>query len=299
MIRLIFLVIFALFCTATFAAEGTGYGYDNTATDNTQVYHVYDDVDMISTVRFVYDRPHIVVKIIYPVLQSPTDNPYVNSFNQEVNNLVQQETGEFKDKVLEFKKSGDSHKVGNKNNFYIDYDTSMMHAGRVPILSVRFTFQGYIGGMAHPYHYHRVLNFDMMNGERLEMSGLFKPDSNYLSLISLYCKTVLSKRFGDTDMVTTGTLPTMDNFKLWNLKPRGLLITFDEYQVAPYVNGAQSVLIPYSVLKAIISPVSPIAACLRNRYRCLENNFLTGGFIDEAANSEGTPAKNNLALSSR
>jgi hypothetical protein len=37
-----------------------------------------------------------------------------------------------------------------------------------------------------------------------------------------------------------------------------LLITFDEYQVAPYAAGPQKVAIPYSELRALINPQGPL-----------------------------------------
>ena len=38
----------------------------------------------------------------------------------------------------------------------------------------------------------------------------------------------------------------------------GLLITFDEYQVAPYVFGQQTETVPYSELKSMIDPHGPL-----------------------------------------
>ncbi|MCW5582533.1 MAG: DUF3298 domain-containing protein [Gammaproteobacteria bacterium] len=70
---------------------------------------------------------------------------------------------------------------------------------------------------------------------------------------------------------------------VWNIKPNGLLITFETGKVAPYIYGPQTVLVPYSALMDVIPPESPIADCITHRSRCLSNNLLTGGFIDEAS----------------
>jgi hypothetical protein len=37
------------------------------------------------------------------------------------------------------------------------------------------------------------------------------------------------------------------------------MITFDEYQVAPYAAGAQTVVIPYRELQTVIAPAGPLA----------------------------------------
>jgi len=69
-------------------------------------------------------------------------------------------------------------------------------------------------------------------------------------------------------MVTQGTKPESKNFKNWNLQADSILITFDEYQVAPYVYGTQEVEIPYSVLEKILSAKSPIADCAKDSKNC-------------------------------
>lgn len=125
----------------------------------------------------------------------------------------------------------------------------------------------------------------MHNGQEVTLADLFQPNSDYLTVLSNYTKDALMKRLQDKNLIAEGTAPKEDNFKIWNVNPRGLLITFDEAQVAPYVYGTQSVLVPYSVLKPIIKPKSAISACATYRFRCIQNHVLTGGFIDEAANA--------------
>lgn len=44
---------------------------------------------------------------------------------------------------------------------------------------------------------------------------------------------------------------------------KGLLITFNEYSIAPYPAGIQSVLIPYSELKSIAKPGGALAKMTR------------------------------------
>jgi hypothetical protein len=45
----------------------------------------------------------------------------------------------------------------------------------------------------------------------------------------------------------------------WHLTSDGLLVTFNEYQVAPYASGPQTVIAPYAQLKGLISPREPLA----------------------------------------
>ncbi|TAK72009.1 MAG: DUF3298 domain-containing protein [Gammaproteobacteria bacterium] len=203
---------------------------------------------------------------------SDNHNDNVEAFNQLVNQIIKEEMAAIKKQPT----------TNGKGYLTIDFDASVVNTTDKPIISVRFTAEGMMNGMAHPFHHHRVLNFDLDSGETLSLEDLFQPDSDYLNRIAEYSRDVLNRKLRDKGMLMEGTTPTSENYKNWNLNPRGILITFDEYQVAPYVYGTQTVLIPYSVVKHDIAPDSPLANCLKHQKRCLRNNLLTGGFIDQA-----------------
>ena len=59
----------------------------------------------------------------------------------------------------------------------------------------------------------------------------------------------------DPDHVTRGTQPSTTNFNAFNLTPRGVLVTFDEYQVGCYAEGPSEILVPYSELPHIKSEI--------------------------------------------
>ena len=82
----------------------------------------------------------------------------------------------------------------------------------------------------------------------LELKDLFQPGSDYLKIISTYCKTELKKNLGDA-FFEDGVAPKEENFKSWNLQLDGLQFSFDPYQAGPYAAGPQKVIIPISVLK--------------------------------------------------
>lgn len=124
-----------------------------------------------------------------------------------------------------------------------------------PVISVLLESESSITGFAHPSHPLASLTYDLKQGKVLSLGDLFKPGSDYLTVISNYTRqALLSRKDADQikDFITAGTKPTLDHFKVWNLTDKGLLITFPEYAVAPYYYGKQSVLIPFSVLKDIM-----------------------------------------------
>jgi len=59
-----------------------------------------------------------------------------------------------------------------------------------------------------------------------------------------------------------GALPAPENYQRWNITPDGLLISFDEYTVAPYAAVPQAVLVSYEVLKQLIDPGGLLAPFL-------------------------------------
>jgi hypothetical protein len=85
-----------------------------------------------------------------------------------------------------------------------------------------------------------------------------------VAAISAYCIKDLKKQSqsnGDIlpgEMIQAGAGPNADNFSGWTISKKGLVINFDAYDVGPYAAGPQKVLIPYSVLKDLISPEGPL-----------------------------------------
>ena len=128
------------------------------------------------------------------------------------------------------------------------------------LISVLFSVDGYVMGAAHPFHYAHSLNYDTNAVRMLELEDLFLPGTDYLDVLSRYGLDDLERQ-GVLEW-EEGALPLPENFQRWNLTTRGLLISFDEYTVAPYAAGPQSVVIPYEVLRDVADPDGPLAQFL-------------------------------------
>lgn len=137
----------------------------------------------------------------------------------------------------------------------LDSGQVVMSAGH-DVLSVLFVNFFYLGG-AHPGSYYWSLNFDFTTGQELGLGDLFVPGSDYLDRIAVYCIEQLNEKL-DFDIWEEGAAPVVDNYLDWTLSPQGLMIIFDEYQVAPYAAGPQQVIVPYAILADIIHPQGPI-----------------------------------------
>lgn len=178
----------------------------------------------------------------------------VQAFNEAVNNLVQHEIEYFRKNVLA---QMPVKPLSSGSSFNTTYVVIFQGAG---IWSLKFDFSGYADGAAHPYRYSLTLNYDLEHGQKLTMGKLFPADTDYLAAISRYCIAELSKRdIGFYGGFQQGAEPTPDNYRNWNITSDGLLINFDEYQVAPSAAGPQTVTVPYSALSTFINPDGPLA----------------------------------------
>jgi hypothetical protein len=189
-----------------------------------------------------------------PFLEGSTD-PRVQAFNVELKSIAQKEMDAFKSNLADLAATPSStdssldvryELVSQKGNFW----------------SLKYEIFGYTKGAAHPYHYTITVNHDLENGRDVTLDAVFLPDSNYLQIISDYCKAELKTRDISFEGFEQGADPTPGNYHNWNLSEEGLVITFDEYQVAAYAAGAQAVVIPFGELGQLINDQGPIALYL-------------------------------------
>src|SRR5215207_8215801 len=201
----------------------------------------------------------------YPQLTGG-NNPNFEKFNQAARVSVTKKVAGFK-KDLAPQEGEESPPQGSMgSNLSVGYTVGL---AQDDLVSIKFDVGNYFQGAAHPNSYSEVLNFDLKNGKQLKLSDLFKPGAKYLQAISAYCIGELKKQMKapdgtvDNESIQSGAAPTAKNYQSWNITQRGLGINFDAYQVGPYAAGPQFVLVPYSNLKDLINPDSPIAQFAR------------------------------------
>ena len=198
--------------------------------------------------------PNYTISADTPLLEG-SDDPRVQGFNSAAQDITGGAVNEFQASL----KYAPATPITSGSSLDVKYELLYPPGA---IYSLRFNMAGYFDGAAHPYHYSKTLNYDLEAGQELHLADLFLPDSNYLQVLSDYCRAELMKRDIAFDAFTTGAEPTEENYRSWNITPGGLLITFDEGQVGPYAAGPQEVLIPYSQLGDIIKPDGPLTHLL-------------------------------------
>src|SRR5262249_53492404 len=198
---------------------------------------------------------------------SGADSARAEKFNTAVANFTSARAGEFKKGVEEMARDeAASAKQGEKqsaksaaptpppNSMDVSYEVT---AADKDFISILFSFYEYAGG-AHPNTTTSSFNYDLNHNAAVNLADLFIPNSNYLKVISDYSVKEL-KKLETVSSVEEGAGPKLENFHSWNITPAGLKITFDRYQVGPYVAGEHEVVVPYSMLKPIIKPDGPLA----------------------------------------
>lgn len=130
------------------------------------------------------------------------------------------------------------------------------------IISLKFIATSYTKGAAHPFEYSRTATYDLETGQFVTLNQLFLSGSDYLGAISAYCIAKFQASEISPVFSIEGALPDARNYRNWNITADGLLITFDEYQVAPYAAGPQLVIVPYSFLQSSIDLLGPLAGIL-------------------------------------
>lgn len=188
-----------------------------------------------------------------PLLQDSQQVP-VEIFNQSVDTLVQENIDAFRKSVQQ---DAPNPPITSGSTYDLKY-TLLSPAGN--IFSLKFDISSYFDGAAHPGEQILTFTFDLTSGQPLNLEQLFLPGADYLSRVAAYCMTQLSLR--DISYSEQGALPTVENYRNWNITAEGLMITFDMYQVAAGAAGPQVVVVPYAQLNGLIDTQGPLSGIL-------------------------------------
>ncbi len=199
----------------------------------------------------------ISVAVTYPVVPGTTKG--VTSANDYLRSEIQDRVEDFEVEAQE--------SLGRNIELPQDIKSTVVGSSAIEEKNDRYVsiFMGmewYLRGAAHPSHSIETYVYDYEADKLIALEDMFKPGTDYLKLLSQYSYQDLfmqSKQgdmgfIFDESMVSEGTKPTRENFTRVLPLSDGLMIYFNEYQVAPYAAGAQQVAIPYSKLKDVINP---------------------------------------------
>jgi Protein of unknown function (DUF3298)/Deacetylase PdaC len=188
----------------------------------------------------------------YPELTGGTN---AAGFNQTVKSRITKELADFKRQMMALSPA-DLKMLPQGMNNYMDIGYNIEYADN-DLISVSFLEGNFTGGV-HPNYGYFTITYDLKNGREIKLSELFKPGAKYLEAVSAYAvKDLQSRKMPDSDenlglaqdIFADGATAKAENYQNWNLTKKGLMITFDPYQVGPYAAGSQTVIVPYAKLK--------------------------------------------------
>lgn len=216
---------------------------------------VYTVVSLVSNMTEETGKfPDYTIQALTPFFQGSED-PRVTNFNNEMKLLTLEEIAAFRDNIAQVQPLPDS-----TGSFFDQQYELLSPPGN--LVSIRFRIMIYIQGAAHPGTHTRSVTYDLEAGSDVRLAQLFLPGSDYLQKIADYCIAQLELRDIGFELFSDGAQPLAENYGNWNITADGLLINFDEYQVAAYAAGPQAVIVPYTELQAVIDPHGLLAAFL-------------------------------------
>ena len=167
----------------------------------------------------------------YPVVK--TGNPAIDD---KINVAIIAEVDRFSTGIYQNAAFND-YKVGG---IYTNYEIACNQAGNTVILSVLLTESSYYEKAAHPSTYLRALNFNLSNGEIMDIIYLTDigegvPESQFIERLEqkLVQKVKYERLFIFPDSIPLKKLP--DNF-YWDENLHVHFI-FQQYEIAPYAIG--------------------------------------------------------------
>ena len=200
-------------------------------------------------------NPKYDFSAIYPELNGMKDIKIQENINARIYSFIKNDIDTFIKDVAEHEKEFKSEDMGSG----LEYSDSVLFINE-NIFSIILQNFSFYAGAAHPNTNYYSMTFDLNTGNLVPFDNLFIKKSNYLKKISSICIKDLKKQaknFGaefDEEMLNNGAGPKSENFSNYNITKKGLLITFNRYQVAAYVFGELEVFIPYNKIKDYINP---------------------------------------------
>jgi hypothetical protein len=205
------------------------------------------------------------IKVSYPQI-----NFYKSSqdkFNQYILSGIQSQIDDFKKTISQPINPMIPKNI--KNELNIRYS---LVGNDLNYISILFNKEEFYAGYAHPKHTLSSLNYEFKTGRNVDISELFKVNSNYVDIISNYAYRLFLHQIQSGQLDSTkeyldqegGTAPELKNFEVYGITDQALILYFQEYQVGPYVAGQPRIVIPYIVLTGVADPDGLLGPYIKN-----------------------------------
>lgn len=115
------------------------------------------------------------------------------------------------------------------------------------VLSINLTGTADYGGI-HPITIVKALNIDVKTGKVYTLDELFKPNSDYIKIIS----DMVRQQIDERDIYLLGEFIGIDDKQDYYIADKNIIIYFQLYEITPYASGFPYFSIPLYKLKHLI-----------------------------------------------
>jgi hypothetical protein len=139
-----------------------------------------------------------------------------------------------------------------RNELWCNY-TTMQYSSRIG--SIRFDIYTFTGG-AHGNTQVVTKTYDYKTGKEIRLSDIFNSKTDYLTQIANRVQPILTRQLENptANWFESGTAPTAKNYQAFMLTPSSIIFIFQQYQVAPRVEGMPEVVLSWNQIKNILNP---------------------------------------------
>jgi hypothetical protein len=202
-------------------------------------------------------NPPYSVDVQYPKFSGLSDQKMADAVNADIKASVDSAIAGFKNNLSV------PPAPGLKNMLTVRYTIAYLTPH---ILSFEVSDSQIVAGGAHPNTDVETFTYDLRSGKRVRLADLFKSDADYLTALSNYVMPMLQNKLNAKpddadalDWIQSGASPKGENYQNFLIGKEGLVIVFQQYQVAPYAAGVQRITVPYPILQTLADPAGLLA----------------------------------------
>lgn len=182
-----------------------------------------------------------IFKISYPVIVGGTTDKAKKKINDEIVDTV---SDLFEKNIILSKKTN----FKEINMFY------KITLNRKDIVSILFGCYTYVDKAAHGYTAYASLTVNLKTGESYDLEDLFNSKSSYIQELN----NIIERYIKINNIPANDTIQSITNDQEFYLKPKSLVMYFPVGKYTPYSYGLFKIVIPYSSIKNLLGPKSPI-----------------------------------------
>lgn len=179
--------------------------------------------------------------ISYPFILNPKKDQIINKINTSIINEVSKL---FTSQVLFPAKIEFNEILGT-------YEIMLNKNG---LLSILFNMYTYVNKAAHGFTAYSSITLNVNTGQIYNFSDLFNPKIYYVSFLN----KLVEEYIKDNDITLINEYKGITQSQQYYLTVNSLILYYQVYEYTPYYYGIFEIELPYSKIKNLLSPTSPI-----------------------------------------